>query len=273
MWPAIIAAGAAIGGSLLAQSSAKDTREYNALAAADAFNESERAYGQRYQATVKDMRAAGLNPIMAASGGFSVGNAPQMSVPQPVPYPSADYATAFSSSAKNIYDAYKSSQETEESKSRESLNYQKVQESFQNVVESRAKTGVLTEQEKVAVAQVDEIGLRISKMAQEIESIRLSRDLTRENISTAVQERELIRQRQGEVSQHAKALKAETDRLKAILPQLLQTSEAYKGPVGGLLGYINALTSALNLNVGTFLPVMGRGKPNGNKVKGAFTNE
>ena len=33
-------------------------------------------YKKRYQVTTEDMRKAGLNPILAATGGFSVGNAP-----------------------------------------------------------------------------------------------------------------------------------------------------------------------------------------------------
>lgn len=39
------------------------------------------AYKKRYQHTMEDMRRAGLNPILAASGGFNVGSGPTASAP------------------------------------------------------------------------------------------------------------------------------------------------------------------------------------------------
>lgn len=44
-----------------------------------AFDYNRYAYNRRYQDTMNDMKLAGLNPILAASGGFSVSNAPTMS--------------------------------------------------------------------------------------------------------------------------------------------------------------------------------------------------
>ena len=74
------------------------------IGAEEAFERSYGAYKTRYQDTMGDMQKAGLNPILAAgSGGFNVGNSPQMSAyggyqPQ-VPNVSS------SSSARNYADA------------------------------------------------------------------------------------------------------------------------------------------------------------------------
>jgi hypothetical protein len=54
--------------------------ERSMSSSAHAFNRSLEAYKNRYANTMLDMKRAGLNPILAAgSGGFNVGNSPQMS--------------------------------------------------------------------------------------------------------------------------------------------------------------------------------------------------
>lgn len=52
-------------------------------------------YRHRYQWTAEDMRKAGLNPILAASSGFDVGQAPNAPQAQVIPYSSTDAATAY----------------------------------------------------------------------------------------------------------------------------------------------------------------------------------
>ena len=73
-------------------------------------------YKKRYQLTVNDMRQAGLNPILAATGGFSVGNAPQVQTHAP----DLSYMTRgmsdIANSAKSFFDASKVDEETEKIK-------------------------------------------------------------------------------------------------------------------------------------------------------------
>ncbi len=56
----------------------KDSKEASALS----FERSYGAYKSRYQDTMKDMKAAGLNPILAASSGFKPSSAPQAATAQ-----------------------------------------------------------------------------------------------------------------------------------------------------------------------------------------------
>ena len=68
MFSALGQAGFGIGGKIYSKKEAAKARSW-----------SERMYKRRYQHTVADMRAAGLNPILAASGGFNVGSGPTVS--------------------------------------------------------------------------------------------------------------------------------------------------------------------------------------------------
>ena len=61
---------------LIGESNAKQSYERSEEASAKAFQRSYDAYKERYQTTMKDMHKAGLNPILASSGGFNVGNTP-----------------------------------------------------------------------------------------------------------------------------------------------------------------------------------------------------
>lgn len=58
MWPAIIAGAATLGGALLGHKGAKDQRETTIELA-----------NTQHQRAVKDLRAAGLNPMLAVHGG------------------------------------------------------------------------------------------------------------------------------------------------------------------------------------------------------------
>ncbi len=85
-----------IGGAVGALPSTLIQNRLNQANSARAFSSSMGAYKTRYQNTTADMRAAGLNPVLAASGGFNVGNAPTRPM-----IPGVDMSSG-ASSAKNF---------------------------------------------------------------------------------------------------------------------------------------------------------------------------
>jgi hypothetical protein len=62
----------------LARSNANAAFNQSQSATALAFERNKYLYQNRYQWAVEDMKKAGLNPILAASGGFSVGSSPSV---------------------------------------------------------------------------------------------------------------------------------------------------------------------------------------------------
>lgn len=155
---AIAAPAATLASSALGMISANQANIKSKQAANVAWERDVDAYKHRYQWTTTDMRNAGLNPILAASGGFNVGsgiNAPQPSVHM-AQIPS-DFATsALSLSKSREAEANIDKIKSESAKAIQETVYlgQKCQESISKTYANRAQAKMVSAEEKKLVQEV-----------------------------------------------------------------------------------------------------------------------
>lgn len=237
-WPIVAAAGIAAASGLMGnlmeneqnRQAANTAWERSREAAATQWDREYGAYQSRYQTTAEDMRAAGLNPILAASGGFNVGGSgPSASAPQVhlQNQPNANLA----SSAKSVGEMFKAS--AEQRKIKQEIDYleKKADESLANAKNIRAQTGLVTAQENLTIQKVWNAKQEFNKITQEAYKVSQDRDLS---------EAETIR------------VRTATKRLTYELEQLKKHADVYAGPAGAIITYVREVMDALNLGGGVF---------------------
>lgn len=219
-----------------------------------AFNRTAQEYAKRYQTTAKDLRQAGLNPILAATGGFSVGNAPVMAPPQSFNAP-GHYMGGSSQSAKNVAETSQSEAQTkkayaevEQALSQAAKNRQDIEESLSRILKNREETKVATQTERnlgIAMFNLEkdfEIKAKeVYKIEQEIQL------LTRQTTQTSAQT-DQTRALTAKVADERRLLVQQAREIKSIADKLGKVADVYNGPAGSLLGGVNAITDALNLH-------------------------
>ena len=181
--------------------------------AQEAFERSYGAYKTRYQDTMADMKKAGLNPILAAgSGGFNVGNSPQMSAyggyqPQ-VPNVSS------SASARNYADA--------------GLKRGQIKETVRKVQKLRAETLHTLNLMEETLAKTGKIKAETRNI---IKKIRVT---SMEYWKVAAEYQLAINRGYLSVEQKQKTM-AETRKLKLAMAELKKSSDIYNTPYAGAL--------------------------------------
>ena len=121
----------------------------SAQAAAKNRKFQKKMFKHRYQYTVKDMRKAGINPIAAASQGLGGGSSPGGAVAQVPDFGRA--ATTAISSAKNVSEIGKRSQETRNLRKQNQLLDTQILGERARVGETNAKTQNLMAQTLLAI--------------------------------------------------------------------------------------------------------------------------
>lgn len=134
MWPAVIAAGASLLGGYL-------SRQASAQSAQTQMDFQERMSGTSHQREVADLRAAGLNPILSATGGMGA------STPPGARYEPQDYITPAVGSALQ---AHKTTAEVENLQ--ETLD--KISEEIDNLKAERGLTEAKTESERARPGEI-----------------------------------------------------------------------------------------------------------------------
>lgn len=208
-----------------AKDAASDANQWAAQAADLSWARQKELYQNRYRWTMRDMRRSGLNPILAATGGFQVGSGGPAPMAQSF---KADMPTASSylpsSSAKNWAEADKAESETK-------VNAEKAKETIEHTAKMRAEKGLITKQEQLAI------------QAYHVQDAVFAKTMKEAYLS--VSKRELT---EAETRQVLKA----TEQLGLAMEQLRKTASVYDGPAGAILSYLKEITNALGIrgNVG-----------------------
>jgi len=202
--------------------------------AKEAFERSYGAYKSRYQDTARDMKAAGINPIMAASSGFQVGNAVN-----------APIAQSFQPHQPNInaVNSGKTLQEQQKIKA-------ETVKTFEQALKIRAETGLATANEKKAVQDTQNLKRNMVLMAKQInltqQKIKESRskvELTDSKIAETNVNIKKIKEQKLKIIKEAQKLGYESQKLKRV-------ADVYASPSGKILVWINEILGSLGINVG-----------------------
>lgn len=237
-------AGNYLSNELIGKPNAERAKEWAENASAVAFERSYDAYRRRYQDTTADMIKAGINPIMAASGGFSVGQSPNMTPPQvfPIQPPNIDVG----STAKNIADAIKTSGvDTELTETEIRKKRQDIKESWERVYNLRVTRGLVRQQEKTEFERTktleNQFALlreQIDKTQREIKLLNRQTDKTREEYELLKNKRKLIQGQTAEINIKVKALREQ-------IKKMIKINKVYENPGGQLLAYIEQISKSL----------------------------
>jgi len=206
-------------------------------------------YAKRYQTTAKDMRSAGINPIMAATGGFSVGNAPQMSSAQSFQAAPVQGVTSsakdFADTNRSVQEAKKVVQETEKLVEETKRTMAETANTMQDTLKKRAETGLATANERNAVQNFTNLQLQAAKTAEEI---RLTIEQTLEAATkaglNAAQKWQTITNEK-KIEQETKNLRQQYQLMEAELKRLKGIDDVYGNEGGRALSILREVMKAL----------------------------
>lgn len=234
---AVLGLGSSAVNHFLGQESADNANEAAQAASAEAY----KRYQSRYQDTTADMRAAGLNPIMAASGGFNVGN----SVSAAQVHQGSNGNIDLASSAQSLNQANKTTEEIEDVRKSVQLKLNQSVTEMEKALKMRLEAQAATHLEKTAIKTIDNLVQQHKKMAREMSLLVDQADYTKE-----LQESEKYKRQQ---------LKLVSRKLIAELNQIKNLADVYAGPAGKALSYIQEILKTLNMSPISVSPISIKG--------------
>lgn len=215
------------------------------------------AYGRRYQMTTADMRAAGLNPILAASSGFGVGQSPQMMAPQLQQYNIGSTAESFERADQLRKEKVKTVAETKKTINEAKLIRNKAREVVFNIKKLRSEKNLIDQNEENAVREMFNLEQDFFKKANEISKLQF--EILEIEKRTALQDTEInfIQANKEKIKAETKNLATVQEKIKAEIAKLKKIAEVYDRPGGLILAYIQEIMKSLGMVIGV-VPNLGR---------------
>lgn len=263
--------GSSIGGMLfqdwLADENAEDQYHRSLGAMREQSDINREMYKNRYLWTKEDMYRAGLNPILAASGGFSVGSGPSVGLPSPS-MASLASAQPFSTSVKEFTEAdlNRKKSETEKERKKEmaeqvKLTGNKAKEALANTIKLQAEKGLITDNQRKVGQEIlnlnkklEETQANINLMNNQIDELNTRSGLQKLQGSQAKaitefteDNKRYINEQRRLVEQQRQVAELTIERMYKGLAELTREAQVYDGPAGLWLKYLQIFIGALGI--------------------------
>jgi DNA anti-recombination protein RmuC len=238
--------------SYIQQGNAQQAFENSQLATAEQFERAKELariqntynvgnYRTRYQRTMQDMAKAGLNPIMAASGGFSVGNAPSVSLPS--------VSSAQSYQAHNPTVSGLQLAQTEKTTAEAENVQADTQNKIKQLLVQQAQANELVTRQYLMRAQARQASQSELKLIQETRNLEQQHAKMANEILQISSQTDLAEEQQAQVKQMTEKLRLETQNIKAQYDKLHQISKVYDGPLGNKIAYLKEILGIISLGL------------------------
>lgn len=210
------------------------------------------AFKRRYQDTTADMKAAGLNPILAATGGFNVSGVPSVNIPSVSMAPT--YVPDISSSAKSMTeikgiekDIQKKDAEIKQTLEDANLKNQQIKESVAKTLLAREQSKLAGANERKAVEETWAIESQVRERLQHVYEMQSQLEKNMAETILTQQKAEVAKSQKKQIDAEVSLLKKDLERMGLSLAHLRRIATVYDGPLGATLTHIQEIMKSLGL--------------------------